>query len=148
MSIFRSIMSRIFGSDAAPDTAPQPGAPDPNASSVATPATAPPVSASAGSTPVAPSAAAAAAGEPVDVEKVLTELAAQNGQGLNWRSSIVDLMKLLGLDSSQAARKELAAELRYAGDANDSAAMNVWLHKRVMEKLAENGGKVPPDLIA
>ncbi|MBR0669366.1 DUF3597 domain-containing protein [Roseomonas hellenica] len=148
MSIFRSIMSKIFGSDMAPVTAPQPGAPDPNASSAAAPAMPPPVPAAGGSTPVAPSAAAAAAGEPIDVEKMLTELAAQNGQGLNWRQSIVDLMKLLGLDSSLAARKELAAELRYPGDTNDSAAMNVWLHKRVMEKLAENGGKVPPDLIA
>lgn len=148
MSIFRSIMSKIFGSDAAPDTAPQPGAPDPNASSAAAPAMLPPVPAAAGSTPVAPSVAAAAAGEPIDVEKVLTELAAQNGQGLNWRRSIVDLMRLLGLNSSLPAWKRLAAELQYTGDTNNSAAMNAWLHKRVMEKLAENGGKVPADLFA
>jgi len=65
---------------------------------------------------------------------------------LNWRTSIVDLLKLLGLDSSLAARKELASELHYTGSTEDSAAMNMWLHKQVMQKLAENGGKVPDDL--
>ncbi len=82
----------------------------------------------------------------VDVEKILTELAAKHGQPSNWRVSIVDLMKLLGLDSSFAARKELAHELGFTGDTNDSAAMNIWLHKQVMTKLAENGGKVPAEL--
>jgi len=80
------------------------------------------------------------------VEAVLTDLASQNSQQLNWRTSIVDLMKLLDLDSSLNARKELAQELHYSGDMNDSAAMNIWLHKQVMQKLAENGGKVPDDL--
>lgn len=82
----------------------------------------------------------------VDVEAVLTDLAAKAGQPLNWRTSIVDLMKLLHLDSSLSARKELAAELHYTGDTNDSATMNVWLHKQVIKKLEENGGKVPDDL--
>ena len=82
----------------------------------------------------------------VDVEAVLTNLAGQNKEKLDWRSSIVDLMKLLDLDSSLSARKELAKELNYAGDTNDSAKMNVWLHKQVMIKLAENGGKVPDSL--
>ena len=68
------------------------------------------------------------------------------GQTLDWRKSIVDLMKLLGLDSSLTARKELASELHYTGDTNDSASMNIWLHKEVMKKFAENGGKVPSDL--
>ena len=77
---------------------------------------------------------------------VLTGLAAQNKEKLDWRRSIVDLMKLLKLDSSLAARKELAKELHYTGDTNDSASMNIWLHKQVMQKLAENGGKVPDDL--
>ena len=72
--------------------------------------------------------------------------AAQAGQTLDWSHSIVDLMKLLGLDSSLAARKDLAGELHYTGDTNDSASMNVWLHSAVMKKLAENGGKVPDDL--
>jgi hypothetical protein len=71
---------------------------------------------------------------------------AQNKQKLDWRHSIVDLMKLLDLDSSLSARKELAKELHYTGDTNDSAAMNIWLHKQVMRKLADNGGKVPEDL--
>jgi hypothetical protein len=83
---------------------------------------------------------------PVDVEAVLTSMANKSGQKLDWRKSIVDLMKLLGLDSSQNARKELAKELNYSGDMNDSAKMNMWLHKQVMRKLAENGGKVPDDL--
>lgn len=84
---------------------------------------------------------------PVDVEAVLTEMAAKEPQKLNWRTSIVDLMKLLDLDSSLAARKELAQELGYTGDMNDSAAMNIWLHKQVMQKLAQNGGRVPPELL-
>jgi len=82
----------------------------------------------------------------VDVEGVLTSLASKNPQQLNWRTSIVDLMKLLDLDSSLNARKELASELHYSGDTNDSASMNIWLHKQVMQKLAENGGKVPDEL--
>src|SRR5262249_17470163 len=82
----------------------------------------------------------------VDVEAVLSKLASQNKEKLDWRKSIVDLMKLLKLDSSLGARQELAKELHYSGDTKDSAAMNVWLHKQVMIKLAENGGKVPADL--
>ena len=82
----------------------------------------------------------------VDVEKVLNERAAQNKQKLDWRHSIVDLMKLLDLDSSQTARKQLATELKYDGDMNDSAKMNIWLHKHVMRRLAESGGRVPDDL--
>ena len=79
---------------------------------------------------------------------MLATKAAQAGQALDWQHSIVDLMKLLGLDSSLAARKTLAGELHYTGDTNDSAGMNVWLHKEVMQKLAENGGKVPDELKA
>jgi hypothetical protein len=83
----------------------------------------------------------------VDVDGALSKLAAQSREKLDWRHSIVDLMKLLNLDSSLAARKELANELHYTGDTNDSAKMNIWLHAQVMEKLAENGGKVPADLM-
>ena len=82
----------------------------------------------------------------VDVAAVLTELASKNKEKLEWRNSIVDIMKLLNLDSSLSARKELAKELNYTGDTNDSARMNIWLHKQVMVKLAENGGKVPDSL--
>ena len=82
----------------------------------------------------------------VDVEAVLTQMQASHGEQLNWRTSIVDLMKLLGLDSSLSARKELASELHYTGNTEDSASMNIWLHKQVMQKLAENGGKVPDEL--
>jgi hypothetical protein len=145
MSIFGSIMSKIFGREAQ-GAAPHPGAPDPNASSAQSPAVVPPPGTPPAPTPVAPSVAAQAAGDPVDVEKVLAALAERNGQRLNWRQSIVDLMTLLGLDSSLSARKELAAELHYPGDTNDSAAMNLWLHRQVMRKLDENGGKVPADL--
>ena len=103
----------------------------------------------------APSAPGAAPGSaapkpgaaPVDVEAVLTKLASQNKEKLDWRRSIVDLMKLLNLDSSIGARKELATELHYTGDMNDSAKMNIWLHAQVMQKLADNGGKVPADLL-
>ncbi|GGI54382.1 DUF3597 domain-containing protein [Oxalicibacterium solurbis] len=94
----------------------------------------------------APAASAAPAAEPVDVAAILNDLAAKNPQKLNWRTSIVDLMKLLDLDSSLTARKTLAQELGYKGDMGDSATMNIWLHKQVMIKLAENGGKVPDEL--
>lgn len=82
----------------------------------------------------------------VDVEKMLDDMASKASEKLNWKTSIVDLMKLLGLDSSLAARKELAQELHYTGDTNDSASMNIWLHRQVMNKVAANGGKVPADL--
>lgn len=82
----------------------------------------------------------------VDVESILDDKARHAGQALNWRTSIVDLLKLLELDSSLQSRKELAQELHYSGDSGDSAAMNLWLHRQVMNKVAENGGKVPADL--
>jgi hypothetical protein len=99
-------------------------------------------SAAATGTAAAPGAPASS----VDVEGVLTKLAAQKKEKLDWRRSIVDLMKVLDLDSGLAARKQLAQELHFTGDTNDSATMNVWLHKQVMIKLAENGGKIPADL--
>jgi hypothetical protein len=134
MSIFGSIMSKIFGgNEAAAATS------SPQSASTST-SSSPSVNASTGST------AAAAPGQSVDVAAVLTDLASKNSQQLNWRTSIVDLMKLLDLDSSLNARKELAQELHYSGDMNDSAAMNIWLHKQVMQKLADNGGKVPDEL--
>jgi hypothetical protein len=84
----------------------------------------------------------------VDVAAVLNDLAKKNPEKLDWRKSIVDLMKLVGMDSSLTARKQLATELHFTGDMNDSASMNVWLHKQVLIKLAENGGKVPSELLS
>jgi hypothetical protein len=124
MSIFRDIMSKIFKS-ATPASSVTPSAPS-----------AQPVSTEAPTM------------EQVDVETVLTKLADHNDEDLDWRRSIVDLMKLLNLDSGLAARKQLAQELHYTGDMNDTAPMNRWLHKQVMRKLAENGGKVPAELLA
>ena len=100
------------------------------------------------STPTSGGAASGgqSSGGQVDVEAVLNDMASKNPQKLNWRTSIVDLMKLLDLDSSLHARQQLADELHYSGDKNDSASMNVWLHKQVIKKLEENGGKVPADL--
>ena len=95
----------------------------------------------------APAAPGSKPGAAVDVDAVLTKLAAQSKEKLDWKKSIVDLMKLLNLDSSLTARKELATELHYSGDKNDSATMNIWLHQQVMQKLADNGGKVPADLL-
>jgi hypothetical protein len=83
----------------------------------------------------------------VDVEAVLTDMAARNPQKLNWRTSIVDLMKLVGMESSLSERRELARELGYSGSTSDTATMNIWLHKEVLRKLAENGGKVPASLL-
>jgi hypothetical protein len=84
----------------------------------------------------------------VDVTAILDGLAAKSPEKLDWKQSIVDLMKLVGMDSSLSARKELAKELNYSGDTNDSAAMNIWLHKQVIQKIAENGGKVPQNLLS
>ncbi|MEH2570041.1 DUF3597 domain-containing protein [Bradyrhizobium sp. AZCC 2289] len=131
MSIFGKIMSAIFGS--APTAAPAGGG------AAAAPA--------GGSTGGSPSAAPAAApAQTVDVAPILDKAVAAKGEKLEWRTSIVDLMKALDIDSSFAARKELAKELGYTGDSNDSASMNIWLHKQVMTKLAANGGKLPPEI--
>jgi hypothetical protein len=105
-------------------------------------------SGSAAGTASAAAPAGGAAMSEVDVEKVCSDLAATNKEKLDWKKSIVDLMKLLNLDSSLKNRQELAKELGYKGDMNDSASMNIWLHKQVMTKLAENGGKVPDSLKA
>ena len=130
MSIFSKIKDAIFGKKAEAAT-PAPAAP-------AAPAEVP-----AG--PAAVAVPTAAISE-VDVEAILAAEAAKVTQPLNWRTSIVDLMKLLDIDSSLANRKELAQELGYTGELNGSAEMNIWLHKAVMRELAANGGKVPADL--
>jgi hypothetical protein len=134
MSIFGKIKDAIFGkAKAKPAPTPQPGqtAQRPAQQPSAMPQIAP---------------AAAAPQQAVDVDEVLADLAAQNGEKLNYKSSIVDLMKLLDLDSSLANRKELAEELGYTGARDGSAEMNIWLHKAVMKKLEANGGKVSADL--
>jgi len=132
MSIFSRIKDAIFGSHAkATSTAPS------------TPANQVP---SGSNSPANIPAASAAPAAPVDVEAVLQGMAAQQSQKLNWRTSIVDLMKLVGLDSSLENRKELASELGYKGNSSDSSTMNVWLHKQVMQQLAVHGGKVPAEL--
>ena len=120
MSIFGKIMSAIFGTKA--EAAP------------------------AGGGTSGGGAAAGSSASTVDVAPILDKAVAAKGEKLEWRTSIVDLMKALDIDSSFAARKELAKELGYTGDSNDSASMNIWLHKQVMTKLAENGGKVPETL--
>jgi hypothetical protein len=128
MGIFSKIMGAIFGSSAA-----------------ATPASggaATGTASSAGSS----SGSAAAPAQSVDVAAILDKAVAAKGEKLAWRTSIVDLMKALDVDSSFTARKELATELGYTGDSNDSATMNIWLHKQMMAKLAANGGKLPPDI--
>ncbi len=101
-----------------------------------------------GKSDAAPAAANGDAAGTVDVEAILTNLAANAGHPSNWQTSIVDLMKLLGMDSSLGQRQELAKELGYTGDMNDSASMNVWLHKQVMTQMAANGGKVPPSMMS
>ena len=104
------------------------------------------------STPIAPTTAEAVAPQPapaaqnVDVAGILDMMNDQRDQKLNWRTSIVDLMKLIGLESSLAERKELAKELGYTGDTSDSASMNIWLHKQVIQKIRDNGGQIPNDL--
>jgi len=116
MSVFGSIMSAIFGHGSAQ------------------------ASASPTAAPSAPPA------QTVDVAAIVDKAAAAKGEKLAWRTSIVDLMKALDLDSSLTARKQLANELKYTGNTNDTATMNVWLHKQIMAKLAANGGKLPSDI--
>ena len=94
-----------------------------------------------------PTGAPAAVAAVVDIEAVLSQMAAKNPQKLNWRTSIVDLMKLVGMESSLSERKELAKELGYTGNMQDTATMNIWLHKQVLRKMVENGGKVPANLL-
>lgn len=125
MGIFSDIVGKIFHHAKPAPEAAAPAAAAPTPAPVAVPDT---------PTPLAD----------VDVTGVLDGL--NTGQGLNWRTSIVDLMKLLGLESSLEHRKALAHELNYSGDTSDSASMNIWLHKQVMQKLAQNGGKVPAEL--
>lgn len=137
MSIFSNILAKIFPANHPSVTTPVSAAPTAQPSPAGALPTAVPVVASA---PVV-------ALPPVDVEQILNERSSSNAESLNWRTSIVDLMKLLGLDSSMSARKSLATELHFSGDMNDSASMNVWLHKQVMNKLAQNGGKVPKELL-
>lgn len=128
MSIFGKIVDAIFGKAAAQ------------------PASGTDASGNAQAAAISGMPAGSATMAEVDVEKVVSDLAAKKKEKLNWRTSIVDLMKVLDLDSSFKARQELARELNYTGDMNDSAKMNIWLHKQVMNKLAANGGKVPADL--
>jgi hypothetical protein len=139
MSIFGGIMNAIFGSK------PAAAQPTPSSSPGAGSAAPSPSSASAQSQ-ATPAQAGSGSAKSVDVEAVMNDLAGKSKEKLNWRTSIVDLMKLLKLDSSLSSRKELAKELGYSGSTEDSATMNIWLHKQVMKKLAENGGKVPADL--
>ncbi|MGA1830271.1 DUF3597 domain-containing protein [Rhizobium wenxiniae] len=141
MSIFSKIKNAIFGSPAA-------AAENPAAAPAATGAA--PTAATSSPAPAAASAAPAATpptSAPVDVAPILDAAVKKSGQKLDWRHSIVDLMKALGMDATLSERKELAAELGYTGDTGDSAKMNMWLHKALMKKLSENGGKVPADLL-
>jgi hypothetical protein len=149
MGIFKNLMSKIFGHASLPPSA----TPTPSSTTIES-ATAP-----SGTTPaasaVSPATAAPAstpdtAAEPVqavDVTAILDGLAEKNSEKLDWKKSIVDLLKLVDMDSSLSARKQLAKELHYPGDENDSATMNVWLHKQVLRELSEHGGKIPRELL-
>ncbi|MBY5809777.1 DUF3597 domain-containing protein [Rhizobium leguminosarum] len=143
MGIFDKIKHAIFGeakaaepvAAGAPTTepAPAPAAPSANASPAPAQQSKPVTTATGTAT--------------VDIVPILDAAAKKSGQKLDWRRSIVDLMKAVGMDASLTERKELAAELGYTGDTNDSAKMNMWLHKALMKRLSENGGKVPADLL-
>lgn len=129
MSIFSAIKNAIFGHPAAAQTA------NPQAQATADGASSAPV--------------ATATQAPVDVEAVLNQISSDKGNpDLNWKSSIVDLMKLLGIDSSLSNREALATELGYTGAKDGSAEMNIWLHKATMQQLADNGGRVPANMLA
>jgi len=139
MGIFDSIKSKLFGKAAEPAK--------PAATTAPAGSTAAAIAKAAGEKAAAEAAAKAAA-KPVDVEAAIERLAKENGFKGNWRVSIVDFLKSLGLDSSLAARKELAAELKYSGtDPDGSAEKNTWLLKTLMKKLAESGGVLPKELL-
>ena len=152
MGLLSNLISKIFshsatttvatgGTSGAPAAAPSAAGPQPAAPAAATT----PAAAPAATTPMG---APAAPVKVVDVTAILDGLAAKNSEKLDWKKSIVDLMKLVGMDSSFKARKQLAQELSYTGDPNDSASMIIWLHKQVLTKIAENGGKVPQELLS
>jgi hypothetical protein len=148
MSIFGKIMSAIFGHSA---TATPPGGPGATAGGDTTPSDTAgggaQMSATGSARPSAVPSSTPAPAQSVDVAPILDKAVAAKHEKLEWRTSIVDLMKALDIDSSPAAQKELAQELSYTGATNDSASMNVWLHKQVMAKLAANGGKLPPEIM-
>lgn len=146
MSIFSKLKDRIFGkkeeAPAAEEAVAEEAAAEEGAATEDAPTPSPAVEAA----PEAPAEPA----EPVDVAAILTEMEANHPEDLDWKRSIVDLMKLVGMDSSYGDRKELALELGYSQadiDSKGSAEMNMWLHKQVMKKLAENGGTVPAELL-
>lgn len=148
MSIFATILNKIFPHEH-PANAASGATVGPAASAKPTPGSATPPP----GTPTTSSTVAAQGSQPsvtpmpaVDVEQILMKMQEGNAQQLNWRTSIVDLLKLLGLDSSLESRKQLASELHYSGNPEDSATMNIWLHREVMQKLAENGGIIPAEL--
>jgi 3-oxoacyl-ACP reductase-like protein len=143
MSVFGNIVSAIFGSKHAASVT---GSSAPSPSAGAAKAAAPSPSAAAAAGGSAPSAGAAKPISKADVEVILAKLAEEQDEDYDWKRSIVDLMKLLKLDSGLGARKQLAQELGYTGALDGSAEMNVWLHKQVMVKLAETGGQVPDSL--
>jgi hypothetical protein len=158
MSVFGSIVSAIFGSKhaasvtaAAGSSAPPPSAGSAKGASAPSPSPSPAPAAGASPASAEASTVSATAAKTIskaDVEAILAKLADDQDEDYDWKRSIVDLMKLLKLDSGLGARKQLAQELGYTGALDGSAEMNVWLHKQVMTKLAESGGKVPDSLKA
>jgi Domain of unknown function (DUF3597) len=155
MGLLATVLGKILGA-AAPSpqpgtsSGPQPGTssgPQPGKSSSPQPVTTP-TGKSGTTTPTPPVGGSAPAPAPtVDVAAILDGLAAKNPEKLDWKTSIVDLLKLIGVDSSHSARVTLAKELGYTGDVNDSAAMNIWLHQQVLQKIVESGGKIPQNLL-
>ena len=151
MGFFGNLMNKIFHGAAeaeAPPDALQPGQSNESRVQAANRQGVPVGQAVPGAGLGTQAAGAPYAGPPIDVGAHLDRLAGSHGEKLDWKHSIVDLLKLVGMDSSLAARKELAEDLNYTGDKSDSATMNMWLHKEVMRKLAENGGKVPANLLS
>ena len=140
MSILGKILGGIFHKKDAPATPTSTAAPQPAPAPIPTPTAAPMPSAAAPTATAAPQA--------VDVAGILDFKNSVRDEKLNWQTSIVDLMKLLGMESSLAERKELADELGYTGDKSDSASMNIWLHKQVIQKIIDNGGQLPRDMTA
>jgi 3-oxoacyl-ACP reductase-like protein len=149
MGMFTNLMAKIFGHASTAPTATA-TIPSTTIESATAPSATTPAASAVSSATAAPAATPEAAAEPtqsVDVTAILDGLAAKNPEKLDWKKSIVDLLKLVDMDSSLSARKQLATELHYSGDQNDSATMNVWLHQQVLRQLSEHGGKIPRELL-
>jgi Domain of unknown function (DUF3597) len=147
MEMLNNLISRILGYPAPPAGVTPPTMPKTTIESATAPSATSPAASAVSPATAASASPAAAAVETIDVTAILDDMVARNSEKLDWKKSIIDLMKLVDMDSSLSVRKQLATELHYPGNQNDSATMNVWLHKQVLRQLSEHGARIPQELL-